>query len=429
METAMMRFSGGRHRSISSRRRSIGSTITAAALLAVSAGCGSGSGGGSAGPPPGSGPGNGSGGGSGNGSTLEPTFASIQENVFTPICTACHIGAAAPLGLRLDAANSFGLLVGVPSAQQPQIARVTPGNPNASYLIQKLEGTAAVGERMPLGGAPLPQADIAMIRQWIVDGALPPQGSAPSAPVRVTSLTPLPDQVLEAMPASIIALFDRELDATSVTVDTFTLVRSGGDGTFDDGSEVPVAAASVGVPNDNPLSAVLDLTGAEDAADTYRVRLAGTGPTAILDLDSNALDGEFTGDFPSGDGAEGGDFVAEFIVEPVDDGTLRPTLASIQMHVFTPICAACHTGPASNTLPAGMDLTDADSSFAQLVGVPSVQVPALNRVQPGEPDESYLVHKLEGTADLGLRMPLGLPPLDATEIDAIREWIALGAER
>jgi hypothetical protein len=430
METAMMRSSGGRYGPIPPRRLRFRAKLAAAALLALSAGCGSGSGGGSGGS--GGGPGAndpGNGGGSGGGSTLEPTFASIQEHVFTPICTACHAGAAAPLGLRLDEDNSYGLLVGVPSAQQPQIARVAPGNPSASYLIQKLEGTAAVGERMPLGGSPLPQADIAMIRQWIVDGALPPQGSAPTAPIRVTSLAPLPDQVLEAMPASIIALFDRELDATSVTADTFTLVRSGGDGTFDDGNEVPIAASSVGVPADNPLSAVLDLTGADGVADTYRVRLAGGGPTAILDLDNNALDGEFSGEFPSGDGTAGGDFVADFIVDAADDGTLQPTLDSIQTHVFTPICSACHTGPASEALPAGMDLTDADSSFAQLVGVASVQAPALSRVEPGEPDESYLVHKLEGTADQGLRMPLGLPPLDATEIDAIREWIALGAER
>jgi cytochrome c5 len=31
------------------------------------------------------------------------SFRSIQDNVFTPICTACHAGANAPLGLRRDA--------------------------------------------------------------------------------------------------------------------------------------------------------------------------------------------------------------------------------------------------------------------------------------------------------------------------------------
>ena len=44
---------------------------------------------------------------------------SIQDNVFTPICSKCHIGASAPEGLQLDAAHSYDFLVGVPSVEQP----------------------------------------------------------------------------------------------------------------------------------------------------------------------------------------------------------------------------------------------------------------------------------------------------------------------
>jgi hypothetical protein len=51
--------------------------------------------------------------------TLEATFASIQENVFTPICTAGHVGAAAPQGLRLDEANNYAPLVGRPKRVHP----------------------------------------------------------------------------------------------------------------------------------------------------------------------------------------------------------------------------------------------------------------------------------------------------------------------
>ena len=51
---------------------------------------------------------------------LGPTFGSIQANVFTPICEQCHSGAGAPQGLRLDAANSYALLVGVPSAENTE---------------------------------------------------------------------------------------------------------------------------------------------------------------------------------------------------------------------------------------------------------------------------------------------------------------------
>jgi hypothetical protein len=113
-------------------------------------------------------------GGSGGG-TLTADFNSIQENVFTPICTACHSGSNAPQGLHLDAANSYDQLVGVPSVEQPSILRVSIGDPDGSYIIQKLEGHAATGAQMPFGGPPLPASTIAIIRQWISAGALRPQ--------------------------------------------------------------------------------------------------------------------------------------------------------------------------------------------------------------------------------------------------------------
>ena len=39
----------------------------------------------------------------------EPTLANIQARIFTPICTRCHVGAAAPQGLRLDEANAYDI--------------------------------------------------------------------------------------------------------------------------------------------------------------------------------------------------------------------------------------------------------------------------------------------------------------------------------
>ncbi len=107
---------------------------------------------------------------------LAATLASVQANVFNPSCTVCHSAANAPQGLRLDAANSFTNLVGVPSRQASSVLRVAPGNPDRSYLIRKLEGTASMGERMPLGGPPIPQSTINFVRQWITDGALPDSG-------------------------------------------------------------------------------------------------------------------------------------------------------------------------------------------------------------------------------------------------------------
>ena len=49
---------------------------------------------------------------------LVAEFQSIQDNVFTPICTTCHAGGAAPLGLRLDEGNSYAMLVNEPSVEE-----------------------------------------------------------------------------------------------------------------------------------------------------------------------------------------------------------------------------------------------------------------------------------------------------------------------
>ena len=378
-------------------------------LLAGLIGCSGGDGSGLMAPPP---------------PPLAATFSSIQANVFTPTCATagCHSGAGAPQGLNLEEAVSFGLLVNRPSGEVPGLLRVAPANPDDSYLIQKLEGTAAVGARMPLNAQPLAQSTVDVIRQWIIDGAV--DDRAPSTdPIRVTALAPAPDAVLPASPPEIVASFDRELDVSTVNAMTFVVDGSGGDGTFGDGNEIPINAASITAPTMSPMSATFDLGGATLPDDTYRVQLLGTGSSLILDTDANALDGEFPGTFPSGNGVQGGDFVATFVVQaPV-------TLDQIQAAVFDVSCAGCHSGPTSSSLPSGLNLSTADDSFAALVGIASIQVPALSRVAAGDPDNSYLIQKLEGTAAVGGQMPLGGTPLAQETIDDIRRWITEGAQR
>ena len=342
--------------------------------------------------------------------------------MFEPSCNSCHVGATAPLGLRLDAANAYAMLVGVASVQEPSLLRVDPGSPDDSYLIRKLEGTASTGGQMPLGAAPLPQADIDVIRQWITDGAQPPPGPAPADPIRLSSLDPLPESEVPMLPMSIMAVFDRELNAATVDATTFLVERSGGDGTFGDGNEVAIVPVSVTVPAMNPQTAVFDMSTTTPVNDTYQVTLAGTGATVIMDLDGNSLDGEFSGTFPSGDGTQGGNFVAEFTVAAIE-----PTLTSIQDNLFTPVCSGCHTGPSGGPLPGGLDLTSLSMSFMDLVNVASIQDPGLDRVEPGDPDNSYLIQKLEGTAAFGNRMPPFGSAVDQGTIDVVRQWITDGA--
>lgn len=103
------------------------------------------------------------------------------------------------------------------------------------------------------------------------------------------------------------------------------------------------------------------------------------------------------------------------------------TLTQLQNEVFGPKCSGCHTGPTSNSLPGGMDLSSAAASYAALVNVNAIQS-ALDRVEPGSPDNSYLVRKLDGGPGIsGSRMPQGGPYLDAATMADIRQWITDGA--
>ncbi len=104
---------------------------------------------------------------------LQPTLASIQDNVFTVTCAVpgCYGGVGAQQGLRLDPGFSAGNLINVPSPRDPTLIRVVPGDPDASFIIQKLDGMQTVGARMPDGGPYLTTATVNVIRQWIQNGA------------------------------------------------------------------------------------------------------------------------------------------------------------------------------------------------------------------------------------------------------------------
>jgi hypothetical protein len=63
-----------------------------------------------------------------------------------------------------------------------------------------------------------------------------------------------------------------------------------------------------------------------------------------------------------------------------------------------------------------------------LVNVASSNEPAFLRVEPGDPENSYLVIKNEGRQAVGSRMPIGGAPLDEIDQTNIRTWIAQGAQ-
>ncbi len=113
--------------------------------------------------------------------------------------------------------------------------------------------------------------------------------------------------------------------------------------------------------------------------------------------------------------------------------SMEPSIEDIQVFVFDEVCATsgCHD---AETAGGELDLSTVDASYDGLVDVPAVNsVAAANGwrlVLPGEPDLSFLVRKMEEPG-LGEGAPM---PLDGTEVtefymNAIREWIAMGAPR
>jgi hypothetical protein len=123
--------------------------------------------------------------GSGSSSGASVSFQTIQDQVFTPICAQCHAGASAPEGMQLTQGVAYSMIVDVPSAEQSTLKRIAPGDPDNSYLVQKIMGTAAVGAQMP-DGCPITQpclsaATIDLIRQWVSEGAPPPPSPASDA--------------------------------------------------------------------------------------------------------------------------------------------------------------------------------------------------------------------------------------------------------
>jgi len=241
-------------------------------------------------------------GGGGTGA-LTADFASIQSHVFTPICTACHAGAAAPQGLRLDATNSYALLVGVPSNESPGTLRVRPGDPDNSYIIQKLEGHAAVGAQMPLGGPYLDAPTIAVIRQWISDGALAPvaAAAAPDGGFAALVVSPAPGETLADPPARIVLGFNGELDQTRLDAGSLLLERLGD--TADEAAQ-PLALR-LRVPAGN-VQALLVEPLQRLAPGRYRLSVPAAPATGIASIAGERM----------GDAHSDGTLLAEFVVLP-----------------------------------------------------------------------------------------------------------------
>jgi hypothetical protein len=102
------------------------------------------------------------------------------------------------------------------------------------------------------------------------------------------------------------------------------------------------------------------------------------------------------------------------------------TLTAVQNQIFTPSCASsgCH---GNGSAQAGLSL-DAGSAYGNIVNVASSEMPSMDRIEPGDPDNSYLWRKVNGGPGIsGGQMPLGRPALSQDLLDLLRDWIEDGA--
>lgn len=113
---------------------------------------------------------------------IQPTFDDIYDRIISVRCahSVCHGAVGWPMAAGLDMStidNAYMRLVDHVAENPLCGTRVVPMHPEQSLMVAKIEGTQDArlcGHRMPSLGVTLTPAEIAAIRQWITDGAMPP---------------------------------------------------------------------------------------------------------------------------------------------------------------------------------------------------------------------------------------------------------------
>lgn len=353
---------------------------------------------------------------------LTASLESLQANLFTPNCavSGCHSGSAAPLGLSLEAGNSFANLVSKTSVQQPDKLRIKPGDAINSYLVQKVEGIGSItGNPMPRDRARLDQSLIDTLKLWIDNGAPVSANANTTSPPVVSQATPANNSRLSPLSASISIVFSQAMDPLTLENLTLSLLAAGGDVSFSEGNE----SALIVQPtlSTDGLTLTLDISanasvGNAAIEDSYLLTIKGDGAAVARDLNNQVIDGD-------SDGVAGGDYQLIFRVAA---SALLPVFSSLEADFFVPNCAksGCHSGSAPQV---GMNL-EQGNVYNSIVGVQSVFAPGLQRIDPGDADASAIVQALEGTIIAIPQMPLdNQGGIAQADIDVIRLWINNGA--
>ena len=111
---------------------------------------------------------------------------------------------------------------------------------------------------------------------------------------------------------------------------------------------------------------------------------------------------------------------------PAGSGEAPLSYAADVENLVVKRCVSCHTAED----PKAHLVLERGVGYAQLVDRPSVQVPEMKLVVPGDPGSSYMWLKLTDRAEVGSGMPrslFGVRKLPDRELELIRRWIEDGA--
>lgn len=131
------------------------------------------------------------------GPSYDGTFQAIQQIVFerhSCIASSCHTGANAAGGLDLNADVAYANLFEVISSAS-SLPLVAPGDADRSFLYLKLlaatqpGSVTGIGSSMPIGGVPLSEDELELVRLWLYAGA-PETGSVPGSAELVEGCLP-----------------------------------------------------------------------------------------------------------------------------------------------------------------------------------------------------------------------------------------------
>lgn len=224
---------------------------------------------------------------------VQPNLASIQEKVLTPICTQCHAGGNAPLGLRMDdLETSEANLINVDSATNPQFRRVEPGNADESFFYLKIIGDPSAGNQMPLGQSPLPTDTQQVIRTWIENGAPIEAGQATVAAKRIDS---------DNGALTINLNFSQPIDRNTLNSDQIVVSL------MKNGRALGSQSSTLQIEWQSDTRASLNLADVPEEASKVRISLNLPNISSILTQSGTWLDGDY-------DGLEGGEVHYEYTI-------------------------------------------------------------------------------------------------------------------